>query len=228
MVLLDVYEFCVATSSIGMMGCLVSCKEVNDNHLDWEWPKWGTANMVFVDEKPFIKIIVDNSDPDFDLLEVSEESAKYFDIPPVTKWYIGTQQLDIGESLKLEKAYQQWIVANAQTEKNLAPRRPRTAYILFSQEMYPKIKEMNPETSATDRCKLAAETWNKLSEQDKKKYRDIYSKEKEQYDIEIAKYSQRSGNNIKYFKLDKKYTINFSDMEAFDNETSCVYPIDRE
>ena len=72
-------------------------------------------------------------------------------------------------------------------DKN-APKRPPTAFFLFSRDHRPVIKANNPGAGVTDVAKLLGADWQNLSDREKKRYYGIANKEKQQYDIIKAKY----------------------------------------
>lgn len=69
-----------------------------------------------------------------------------------------------------------------------APKKPRSSYILFSIESRPKITAQFPNISNRDIPKKLGEAWNNLSLNDKKKYEDLASKDKERFESEQQSY----------------------------------------
>jgi len=69
-----------------------------------------------------------------------------------------------------------------------APKRPLTAYMLYSQEVRPGLKEKNPGKSVTDIAKLIGVQWNNLPQTQKNKFVTRAAVNKEKYDKEFAVY----------------------------------------
>ncbi|KAL1916519.1 uncharacterized protein VTP21DRAFT_5710 [Calcarisporiella thermophila] len=70
-----------------------------------------------------------------------------------------------------------------------APKRPLSAYMLFSQEKRKQVLEENPDVKFTEVGKLLGAMWKELSEEEKKIYNDKASKDKERYEREKADYT---------------------------------------
>ena len=69
-----------------------------------------------------------------------------------------------------------------------APKRPLSAYFLFSQEERLKVKEENPEFSITDVAKVIGRRWATVEPKTKEIYEKRYKEAKKVYDIEMESY----------------------------------------
>lgn len=74
----------------------------------------------------------------------------------------------------------------AEFKATLPPKRPATSYLRYFNEVRGQLESENQGSTLTEIAKLAGSNWKKLSESEKQKYKDAYSKEKAEYD---AKYS---------------------------------------
>jgi hypothetical protein len=70
-----------------------------------------------------------------------------------------------------------------------APKRPKNAFILFSGEMRPNIKEIHPEWTIGEVGKELGSHWRAMSDKDKKQFQDQSKKDKVRYDKEMVSYS---------------------------------------
>lgn len=69
-----------------------------------------------------------------------------------------------------------------------APKKPPSAFLIFTSEHREKIKVDNPGISITDIAKKFGEMWKKMSTTDKAPYEAKYAKLKEKYEMEVAAY----------------------------------------
>lgn len=74
-----------------------------------------------------------------------------------------------------------------------APKRPNTAYILFSNEIRAETKAANPQANQKEIVTLIGQKWKALSREDKKVYEDRYFADKERYDEELRAYRATHG-----------------------------------
>jgi len=70
-----------------------------------------------------------------------------------------------------------------------APKRPRSAYILFCAQERPNVKKDNPDAKPADILKLLAERWKTISESDKKDFAGKASDDKDRYSDEMQHYA---------------------------------------
>ena len=100
-----------------------------------------------------------------------------------------------GEATRLiEKYLDKNVKIKMKKDKN-APKRTRSAYVLFGNAKREEIKKTNPDASNTDVMKIISEHWNKLTDEEKKVYesqsaedKERYLEEKEEYDNGLASY----------------------------------------
>ena len=69
-----------------------------------------------------------------------------------------------------------------------APKRPTSAFMLYSVKMRPIIKEEKPGISFGELGKLVGERWRALSSEEKSEFEAIAKKDKERYNNEMAAY----------------------------------------
>lgn len=71
-----------------------------------------------------------------------------------------------------------------------APKRPCSAYIYFSNEMRPKLKEEKPELGMAERSKHIGKTWATLEAEKKKRYQELANADKQRYIREYLAYQE--------------------------------------
>jgi len=69
-----------------------------------------------------------------------------------------------------------------------APKRGRSAYILFSSDKRKEVEGANPGISFTEVTVKLGAMWKSLTEGAQKKYKDLAAKDKERYEKEKAAY----------------------------------------
>ena len=72
-----------------------------------------------------------------------------------------------------------------------APKRVTTAYMLFVKEKRSEIVEKNPDASFGEIGKLMGTAFNALNEDEKKKYDDMITEDRERYDKEMKTYKEK-------------------------------------
>ncbi|XP_042081761.1 deoxyribonuclease-1-like 2 isoform X2 [Haplochromis burtoni] len=77
-----------------------------------------------------------------------------------------------------------------------APKRPPSAFLIFTSEHREKIKADNPVISITDIAKNFGEMWKKMSTTEKAPYEAKYAKLKEKYEMEVAAYRAKGAKNV--------------------------------
>ncbi|KAI8818951.1 putative nonhistone protein 6 [Fimicolochytrium jonesii] len=70
-----------------------------------------------------------------------------------------------------------------------APKKPLSAFMIFSQENRPRIKEENPDATFGDLGKLLGAAWKEINPKDKALYEKKQEKAKQQYEVAIAEYN---------------------------------------
>lgn len=71
-----------------------------------------------------------------------------------------------------------------------APKKPLTAYLLFSGSVRAQCREENPELKMTQIAGVIGNKWKALSEEEQKKWSDLSAKQKEEYKSVIADYQK--------------------------------------
>ncbi|EFP78745.1 Non-histone chromosomal protein 6 [Puccinia graminis f. sp. tritici] len=71
-----------------------------------------------------------------------------------------------------------------------APKRPLSAYMYFSQDWRERIKTENPDVSFGEIGRLLGLKWKGLSEEEKKPYEDMASRDKKRHEAEKAEYER--------------------------------------
>jgi len=71
-----------------------------------------------------------------------------------------------------------------------APKRPLSAYMYFSQDWRERIKTEHPEVSFGEIGRLLGQKWKSLSDEDKKPYEDMASRDKKRHEAEKAEYDR--------------------------------------
>lgn len=84
----------------------------------------------------------------------------------------------LGDSLKLKKF--------KDPDK---PKRAKTSYLYFCEEMRPGVKEKHPDLKLGGTMKELGKMWGAISEDGKKKYKELYEEDKKRYEEEIDEYN---------------------------------------
>ena len=71
-----------------------------------------------------------------------------------------------------------------------APKRPLSAFFIFSQDERPKIKSQNAALSVADVAKAIGEKWRSAPEDLKRRYEKAAKEAKERYELEMKAYKQ--------------------------------------
>ena len=79
-------------------------------------------------------------------------------------------------------------------------KRPLSAYMIFCNEMRPKIKKKYPDNKVSDISKKLGKLWKSLKVKDRERYDKLNEKEQNRYRIELKEQSKRS----KYGLLSEK------------------------
>lgn len=116
----------------------------------------------------------------------------------------------IGEKRLKELGYEAKAPKRKRKEQNPnMPKKPQTAYMIFSTKIRPKIKEENPDASFADLSRLIGKKWKSLSDKAKKPYTDEANKLKEAYLKEKSKHEQpkKKRSSYIYFSSDVREKI---------------------
>jgi hypothetical protein len=74
-----------------------------------------------------------------------------------------------------------------------APKRPLSAFFLFSQDERPDIKKKSPSLSVGDMSKEIGARWKKVSDDTKKRYEQKAAVEKQKYEQRLSEYKKSGG-----------------------------------
>jgi len=72
-----------------------------------------------------------------------------------------------------------------------APKKPCTAFVWFSKEQRPKIKEQNPKASFGEIGKLLGAAWKEVDADDKKRFEGQAAEDKKRYERENKEYESK-------------------------------------
>ncbi|CAD8047748.1 unnamed protein product [Paramecium primaurelia] len=112
-----------------------------------------------------------------------------------------------------------------------APKRPLTAFFLFSQKYREKVLERNPEVKLTQISQMAGQKWNSMSEEEKQPYIDQYNEAKSKYENDIKDYNNKNGiimndkKRKKSEKFDDKSVKSGKDYHFDDIESESIQPV---
>ncbi|ORX85640.1 hypothetical protein K493DRAFT_307221 [Basidiobolus meristosporus CBS 931.73] len=76
-----------------------------------------------------------------------------------------------------------------------APKRPANAFFMYCQLQRSQLKEEHQDASLGDLTKMLSASWKTLDPTEKKKYYDMYEKDKERYEKEMSSYSGANGSH---------------------------------
>lgn len=88
--------------------------------------------------------------------------------------------------------------ASKQKDPN-APKRPLSAFFIFSQDERPKIKSLNATLSVADVAKVIGEKWRSAPDDLKRRYEKAAKEAKERYEIELQAYKQTGRKSSVHF-----------------------------
>jgi hypothetical protein len=113
-------------------------------------------------------------------------------------------------------------------DKN-APKRAKTAFIIFSSEMRPDLKRKHPEYGFSELGKELAKLWRAVSEEEKKRFEQLAAEDKQRYDREKRTYEQTKGkdessSSSKKERKDSKKSKSKSKKSKKDSKVSATLP----
>ncbi|KAI8097424.1 high mobility group box domain-containing protein [Halteromyces radiatus] len=73
----------------------------------------------------------------------------------------------------------------------LAPKRPLSAYMFYSQVNRERVKKENPDITFGQIGKILGREWSELSDKEKDQYIEKAKKDKERYDREMTEYKAK-------------------------------------
>jgi hypothetical protein len=88
-----------------------------------------------------------------------------------------------------------WVAPKRRAKKHpLAPKRPASAFLAFSQNRRAMIKEQNPDMGNTDVSRLLGEMWRNASEAERRPYVDQELLERAEYNETIKKFREQQAH----------------------------------
>ena len=123
---------------------------------------------------------------------------------------------DLNETDKIEMFVEKYLLkSNNKSIKKIkdknAPKRNKSAYMFFQEDVRPKLKAKFPNDSLGQLSKRLGKLWGDLKEKDKKKYEKLAEKDKLRYEKDLSNY--KTGDKIEKSNLDN----NFSESEKTDS-----------
>ncbi|CAG9315651.1 unnamed protein product [Blepharisma stoltei] len=85
-----------------------------------------------------------------------------------------------------KKAGKAKVAKRVKREKKDGPKKPKSAFMFFSQERRITLKTEQPDLKITEQSKVIGAEWGKLSDVDKAPYAEKASQDKERYNQEKA------------------------------------------
>ena len=76
-----------------------------------------------------------------------------------------------------------------------APKRPLTAYFIFTNDIRPELKEENPDWKVGDIAKEAGRRWKEMDDEDKTEYNEKAAELKKEYQVKLAEYEANKGSD---------------------------------
>ena len=111
---------------------------------------------------------------------------------------------DLNKSNKTNEMIDKYVNNKGNTINNKVDvdkvKRPLSAYMIFCNEMRPKIKKKYPDNKVSDISKKLGKLWKSLKVKDRERYDKLNEKEQNRYRIELKEQSKRS----KYGLLSEK------------------------
>jgi len=94
-----------------------------------------------------------------------------------------------------------WQVPSKRTRKDpSAPKRPMSAFLLYSQGLRQKLKAENPTLKNTEISRLLGEQWKAASEEERKPHIERERRERGQYNKDIAEWRRQRDDREKAFR----------------------------
>lgn len=96
--------------------------------------------------------------------------------------------------------------ASKQKDPN-APKRPLSAFFIFSQDERPKVKSQNASLSVADVAKVIGEKWRSAPEDLKRRYEKAAKEAKERYEQELEAYKKTGTDEYPSQSIEKPSDI---------------------
>jgi HMG (high mobility group) box len=116
-----------------------------------------------------------------------------------------------------------WVVPKRRAKKHpLAPKRPMSAFLKFSQKRRSVVKERNPDMSNTDVSRLLGEMWRNASAAERAPYVEQEERERAAYKAEIQKWREEQA------KLDASTRTSHLDVMDVADEMQASVPVQQQ
>lgn len=84
------------------------------------------------------------------------------------------------------------------TTKDVPIKKPQSAYVLFGNEQRAVISSKYPGIKVTEVVKMIAKEWQKLSKQQRQKYKEAAKRDKERFSHELTQLSSVNDQTLLY------------------------------
>ncbi len=74
------------------------------------------------------------------------------------------------------------------SKKRYGPKKARSAFLYFSSDRTPALKEEQPSLSPLDLSRVLGEEWERLTEAEKKPYIELSTNDRSRYEVERQRY----------------------------------------
>jgi len=189
-----------------------------------------TAYMVFCNES---REKVKQTNPNISFGQVGKELGrlwKALDSSEKEKYEKIATELKASYKKELEK-YKETKSSSSSEEKESpkkkrkkrdkdAPKPKLSAYLIFSKETRPKVKEHQPSLSFGEIGKHIGEKWRELSESDKQKFNKLAEDDKERWEKENSAYLSKGGSETKEKTKEKNHKKKASAEKKSSSESS--------
>jgi len=72
--------------------------------------------------------------------------------------------------------------------KSRGPKKPHSAFLFFSSDRSPSLRAEQPSLTALDLSRLLGEEWERLTEEAKKPFIELATKDRNRYEVERQRY----------------------------------------
>lgn len=124
------------------------------------------------------------------------------------------------------KTYTGWAIPRRRAKKHpLAPKRPMSAFLRFSQTRRSIVKMQNPDMSNTDVSRLLGEMWHNAPDSERNPYIEEEIKERNVYKVDVAKWkAEQSTDRQTKNSPDSVVAENFKPQSTVSSANYIGYP----
>jgi len=123
------------------------------------------------------------------LLKEAADPITYARLLPVAKVFGGQNENVLQRKKKLTEFLESM-------PKSLRPKRPRSAYLLWSMQRRPEFKEENPDLNFRTLGQGLGQEWRGMSAEDRAPYQAMVLKDKQRYQHEMQKWHNGEWENL--------------------------------